>query len=363
MKVAKPSLSQMSDQLLDRDVVAEPLVRELVDDEARGAAADRRVGGPGLVLQREARVEAGRDAADDRERVVAEVLLEAGDDRRGLLHQPHAGRLVALAQLLRDRDEPRQAAVLALLDREVAGGEEREVGHHRLVGAPVPLRRVLADLAAAQLAVGDDLAAVGDRDLHVDDRLVERVVVGGEPPRRHVRLVHRDDLVLAGQPVALPGVGVPRRVVVVRHHDGVLAAGRERLRRGDPQLVPAVGLVEARLLAVDGHLRDRRAGSRGRSWPRSSVAVEPDRRACRSAAWCRARSGCRSCTSPRRCRRCRRAASRDRRCRTPRRRRAVAAPALAVAPPAPTASPAASAVARAADRTGRWNGRVVTVRT
>ena len=142
MKVAKPSLSQMSDQLLDRDVVAEPLVRELVDDEARGAAADRRVGGPGLVLQREARVEAGRDAADDRERVVAEVLLEAGDDRRGLLHQPHAGRLVALAQLLRDRDEPRQAAVLALLDREVAGGEEREVGHHRLVGAPVPLRRV-----------------------------------------------------------------------------------------------------------------------------------------------------------------------------------------------------------------------------
>ena len=146
--------------------------------------------------------------------------------------------------------------MLALLDREVAGGEEREVGHHRLVGAPVPLRRVLADLAAAQLAVGDHLAAVGDPDLHVDHGLVERVVVGGEPPRRHVGLVHRDDLVLAGQPVALPGVGVPRRVVVVRHHDGVLAAGGERAIRGDPQLVPAVGLVEAGLVAVDGHLRD-----------------------------------------------------------------------------------------------------------
>ena len=50
----------------------------------------------------------------------------------------------------------------------------------------------------------------GDPD--VERRLVARVVVGREPPGRHVRLVHGDDLVAVGQPVALALRASRRRV-------------------------------------------------------------------------------------------------------------------------------------------------------
>jgi hypothetical protein len=82
------------------------------------------------------------------------------------------------------------------------------------------------------------------------------MVVAGEPPRRHVRLVDRHDLVVAGDPVGLPAPADPPGATDVRHDDVEGLAGGQGQRGRDLQLVP-VGPRPRRLDAVD---RDRAHG-------------------------------------------------------------------------------------------------------
>ena len=100
-------------------------------------APQGRVGGAGLVLEREPRVEAGDDAAGGGERIVAQLPLEPATifaERRTIAHRrPRSGA----REPPRHRDVPRQPAAGTVIDREVAGGEERLVRRHRLVGPPV----------------------------------------------------------------------------------------------------------------------------------------------------------------------------------------------------------------------------------
>ncbi len=138
---------------------------------------------------------------------------------------------------------------------ELPGSEERQVGSHRLGRPPVGGGLAVAHLAADHPAVGDHLAVAGHGDVDVEGGLVERVVVGREPPRRHVRLVHGDDLVAVGQPVALAGVGDRAGLAAVAHDHREHRARSERRDRRDLQLVRA-GLREPRPDTVDLDLVD-----------------------------------------------------------------------------------------------------------
>ncbi len=163
---------------------------------------------------------------------------------------------MGLRDLLRHRDVPRQAVAPAPVDDVVTGREEREVGHHRLVGPPAGGRLVAVHLAAAQPSVRDHLLVARHGDADVHERLVPGVVVRREPPRRHVRLVHGHDLVPVGEPVPLALIGDRAGVAGVPDLDEEALAVGDGDSRGDPQLV-RVRLREPRLDAVDGHLADR----------------------------------------------------------------------------------------------------------
>ena len=257
---------------------------------------------------------AGGQAAGLAERVVAEPRLQPGDDLGGPLHQLHPVPPHRRRQLLGHGHQPGQAVLRAARDLEAARREEREVRHHRLVGDPAvrhPLAR--AQVPRDQAAVGDDLLAARHRDRDVDQGLVERVVVGREPPGRHVRLVHGHDLVVARQPVALAAVAVaPGPAGVPDHH----VHGLPRLQRGlrrDDELVVLGRLVVDRGAAVHGDPVDRQQEVEvegrqvlGGAQPDPGLAAQAARR--RSGT--RRRCG----TAARRSRRCRRAGSTGRRC-------------------------------------------------
>ena len=81
------------------------------------------------------------------------------------------------------------------------------------------------------------------------------MVVAGEPPRGHVRLVHGDDLVPRGKPVPLAGVAHRARPAGVPHGHLELLVGRDQGVGGDLQLV-LVGLGERDPGPIDPHFGD-----------------------------------------------------------------------------------------------------------
>ena len=235
-----------------RDVVADPLVGQLVHHDGPGVAAvaEEGVGRAALVLQREAGEQRGGHPARGAEGVVAELGLEPADDARAAAHQPHrhgpAGRL----QALRDGVEVGQAVRDTALGLEPPGGEEGEVGRHRPVHPPAPGVPAAGGGGGDQVAVADRLLARRDRDGDVEGGLVARVVVGGEPPGRDLRLVGGERLGLGGDPGHdAPAAHVLGRAVVV-HRDGEHGAGPDRAGGCHHELV-AVGLGRADRGPVD----------------------------------------------------------------------------------------------------------------
>ena len=193
-----------------------------------------------------------------RERVRPQHVRERRDRRAGLLGQ-RLGRLAAEGEvrpLLGHRDVVGDAVAAHRPRLEVTGREEREVGRHRLDRAPVHGRAAVPLPLRDEDAVGDHVLPARHRDPDVERRLVARVVVGREPPGRHVRLVHGDDFVPVGQPVALAVRDLGPRDAGVLHLDAELRAVGDRRGGPDPELVVAGG-AEARALAVDGHRPDR----------------------------------------------------------------------------------------------------------
>ena len=250
MKVAKPSLSQMSCHRSTRHRVAEPLVRELVDDQERPADSGGRVGGPGLGLEGEPGTEAGHHAAGALERIRAQLVLQPRRDRRAAQEEVKARVAHDPRQLVGDRDDPRSTVGGALADGEGTGGEEGEVRRHRLGRPPVRRRQSAADPARDRQSVGDDLVLLRHRDPHVHGGLVARMVVGREPPRRHVRLVHGHDLAAVSEPVALTAVRREAGPAAVVDLDREGLARRDGLGRRDAQLVGGAA-VEVRAATVD----------------------------------------------------------------------------------------------------------------
>src|SRR6185312_12062409 len=80
---------------------------------------------------------------------------------------------------------------------ELADGCRRKVRRHRLACVPLPGRPPTARSLAFQLAVGDRFQPGWDRDPEGVGRLVERMVVGGEPSGRDVWLTDDDDAIVS----------------------------------------------------------------------------------------------------------------------------------------------------------------------
>ncbi len=202
----------------------------------RGGEGVRR---PGLVLQREADRQAGDQAAGGAERVRPEHRSsQRGDHVAGAGRQVHA--------------EPRRADALhrrdLLGDRRVVGdavaagrcGPRTSRPRRRpgsvAIGSTARQCHVVAVavlLLADEHAVADHVLAPRHGHADVERRLVARVVVGREPPRRHVRLVHRDHLGVVGQPAALAEVALVGRAPGVPDDDAEARPPRSRLLRRD----------------------------------------------------------------------------------------------------------------------------------
>jgi hypothetical protein len=231
---AKPSCSQMSGPPAQGHGVAEPLVRELVD-ERRLVGHEREVG-LGLALERVADV--GR-VVDDRagrvERVRAVERAEEAHDVGHLVEQ----RPELRGERRVDRVVDRDVADARLGQREAALGRGGEVGGHRVALVPDPGRASAVGEAPREDAVAHGGDAVGHRDGLVEGRLVPRVVVGGEPARRPLRLTHDEGAVGGRDPALdrLVGVGDDRWHARVAHDHGEVAALPQPVARRDDQLL------------------------------------------------------------------------------------------------------------------------------
>ena len=241
-----------------------------------------------------------------------------------------AARRCGRGQVARDREVVGQAVGGAVADVEAAGHEEREVGRHR-ARAPVVRRVVRRAAYADQASAGHHLLRLRHGDVEVHPGLVERVVVGREPPRRHVGLVEADRLGARRPPSCSRR---PRR----------RGPGVRRTRPGPGRRCPPRSGGAARSVSSwrDGRLKVDRAGREvhrphrqqevevegaqplgGAQRERGPAPQPPAGEAGRRRG--RRRSG-------RRCRRCRPRGSRGRRCRARRRRRRRRRPADAADP-------------------------------
>ena len=108
-------------------------------------------------------------------------------------------------------------------------------------------------MATHQGAVADRLHAARDREHRRVRRLVGRVVVAGEPPRRDLRLPHRDRARAGLRERRLTTVRQVHRLAAIGHCDRCAVTAREEACRTHDQLV--FGLVEGGAVAVDGHRR------------------------------------------------------------------------------------------------------------
>ena len=238
-----------------RDVVAEPLVGHLVHHQAdvvAGGTPDVGVGRASGVLQREARGHGVDHAAEVGVGVVAQPGLQPPGDGRGTRQEPEGAVPLPRGQSARHRVDRGPSVDHAATQLEAPGGEEGEVGHDRLVLTPLPGGPAVPDDAAHQAAVADRLLTTRHPDRHVVRGLVRRGLVGGEPPGPDLRLADGGRLAPGPQEGTHPG-GIGRRgLAVVAHLQGEVAAGADRHRGDDPQLV-AVGLVEPGGLPVDLH--------------------------------------------------------------------------------------------------------------
>ena len=135
MNVAAPSLSQMSRQPRSATESPNHWWASSCTTSQMCSAGQRRVGRARLVLEREAGSSAGDQATGRAERVVAEVLLEAVT--RASAASAPSWRCAPRRQLPGHRTATGRPSSRAARDLEVTGGEDRQVGRHRLVGAPV----------------------------------------------------------------------------------------------------------------------------------------------------------------------------------------------------------------------------------
>ncbi|CAM5714295.1 hypothetical protein SALBM135S_09154 [Streptomyces alboniger] len=229
-----------------------------MDDEGGvGAVVERggAVEGPRLGLQGITGSDVRDIAAEGVEGVLAEDRLQPLRDLGGPLDAGARGARV-VAEVLAVGVEDRQTALGPVgRDVEPADRERGEIARLRLVGAPVVAGPAQLRTLRLQHAVGDRLRAVGHGDRHVVRGLVQRVVVGGEPPRGGLRLLRGDTAVRRPVPgrVAVD-LQLGRLARVPDDDRDRRALGQPRGRR-DLQLLVA-GLRERRLPAVDPHLGD-----------------------------------------------------------------------------------------------------------
>ena len=250
--------------VLDRDGVSEPLVRQLVHHRSGGRP--EKAGYVGRVWFSRAKPgsQPGGQPTGRREGVVAELRRQPADEPRRLPHQPHrrlrACRGGSCFETATYQGSPCRRPWSTAYDPAAKNARYGTIGSSAR-------QRVVALLAVHRAPepppVGDDLLAPGDGDADVHQGLVPRVVVGGEPPGGHVRLVHRHDLRTFASQFRSPPLGDPARVAGVPDPDRRTARPCAIERPGrDPQLVP-VRLAEPGRLPVDGDLADRAAGGRG----------------------------------------------------------------------------------------------------
>ena len=231
----------MSRQFSTATRVAEPLVRQLVHDDAEGAGrrsrgtsagsgSPARTRGAGRWPARRWSRTGSRRAGSPASRRPPGYAASAASTWRGL----------ALGSCRDTATYHGRPSLRPCRTAKSPGREERQVGRHRLA------RPASASWPGRPWTVRDDAAPVGDHlhrprhgDVDVHPRPVARVVVGREPPRRHVRLVHRDDLGVVGEPVALAGVRRPAGPAGVLHPDPEPLPVEQRGRGDDPQLVAA----------------------------------------------------------------------------------------------------------------------------
>ena len=210
----------------------------------------------------------------------------------------------------------RLAAPLGHAHLEHAVGCGGQVRRHRRVLAPVPARLAAAAGLGDQPAVADRGDPIGHGDRDVVERLVLRVVVGGIPAGRTLRLV--DDVRAVGRedPALARAVGVDhplRLALVVDPHDE-LTPGLDAGGRGDGQLVrPAA--AERCVDAVDVEVRDVEPAQVEVEGTEILRRLRGDGRASRPSGCRAARSPCRGSSAGRHSRRCRQTGSTGRRAR------------------------------------------------
>jgi len=270
--------------LVRRHAVAEPLVGELMEHH-RVPHATRIVGEPGGVVERQ-RLGLEREAergVDDQRAVEVEwvgphpfthppqlVLL----DRQlgGVLGHQAGGDDVSHLDPV---DAPSRH------HRELADGELRELGRHRLALRVGPYGPAAVPVVGDQHTVGDRRRAGRDVEPEREARLVPRVVVGGVDavhrvgrPRRR-RAVGGDEERCGQELVGVGDRRVGPEVTDLHLEERVVA---DRVRRRDNQFLIAAG--EARRSPVDGDAADagpaeveveagQRLGSPAPTWSRS----------------------------------------------------------------------------------------------
>jgi hypothetical protein len=239
------------------DAVPEPLVRELVRDDALRAAAA--VDRERLRLERAPQRLVGDHGAVALEGVGPEALLEERD---------HLGRGRELRQLgLRGIGRvvgAQRHAVRRLLDDHVELGDvdRGQVGGHRVAGLPDEGALVSVIELLDQEPVGRHDVGLGDGHLERERGLVERVVVAGEPRGgsdalgQHVHARRRLPPAHAGDE-GDAGIGDRLRDAGVANVGQECVPRSDRLRGCDRQLVPVA--EEGGGAVVDGDALDLEA--------------------------------------------------------------------------------------------------------
>ena len=232
--------------------VAEPLVGQLVGDEAVGVVLgvgygvdEDRVGQHvwrrwSLVYLELRQVDLGILGV----RVGrADLLVEEFDHPRRLAERAPGRRLVDIFQ---DVVVDREIADLVVVDGEVGGVDRDQVGGQQCVHLPVEGGRAVGVLPGRfEGAVGDHGQRPVNRDDHLGGRAFVGVVVARDPVPGVLRLADRPD--------ARPAL----RVVGVGLHESDPLPGRSRIRHREVEgVVGAVGAVEGdgELVALLGEL-------------------------------------------------------------------------------------------------------------
>ena len=128
------------------------------------------------------------------------------------------------------------AGALIAGDVELPDRHRGEVAGHRLDRVPRPGRRRARRRVPGQDSVGDRLDAHRDRDVERVGGAVARVVVGGEPRRRDVRLADDHGAVGRGDEARATELVEHLRHAVVAHHDGEARPVRDPGTRPDGEL-------------------------------------------------------------------------------------------------------------------------------